>query len=103
VQRTVGWTLCGAGTVAVALGGMLAVVAKGKYDEAASESGTARDATSRDAREFVNSAAFLLVAGGATVVSGVVVLLTAPSAPSAPLSEVSIATNGREILLSGTF
>jgi hypothetical protein len=89
--------------VAVAIGGVLAVAAKGTYDEAASESGAARDATSQDARGFVNGAAFLLVAGGGAVVSGVVVLLTAPSAPRTPLSEVSIATNGREILLSGTF
>jgi hypothetical protein len=97
VQRTVGWTLCGAGGAAVAIGGVLAIVAKGEYDEAASQTGAARDATSRDADRAATSAALGIAAGAAAVLSGTIVLLTAPSA------HVSVATNGRELLLRGTF
>jgi ferric-dicitrate binding protein FerR (iron transport regulator) len=97
VQRTVGWALCGAGTVAVAMGGGFAFVAHHEHDDASAETGSARLADERSASQLANGAAFLLVAGGAAVASGVIVLLTAPNA------QTSIATDGREILVRGTF
>jgi hypothetical protein len=97
VQRTVGWTLCGAGAAAVAIGGAFAVVAKSEHDDAATETGAARYATSQEASGFANTAAFWLVAGGAAVASGAIVWLTAPR------THTSIGTNGRELLVRGTF
>ncbi len=97
LRRTVGWTLCGAGTVGAAIGGALAFVAKSEHDDAAAATGSARAADLQEAGRLTTSAAILLAAGGAAAVSGVVVLLTAPRVDAA------IGTNGREILVSGTF
>src|SRR6202035_3962646 len=82
-----------AGVVAVATGGVLALVAKSSYDSAAGCSGTTCADQggidkSNSARNLGNVATVLLIAGGVVAATGAVLWLTAP-APSGEAKQAS--------------
>lgn len=84
-QRTTGITLAGVGTAAVITGFVLALVAKGNYDDARSSCGSGTedcppDAVSRanDARFVATGGTITIVAGGAFIAGGVAIALFEP-------------------------
>lgn len=103
VQGAVGWIIAGAGTVAAGLGGGLAFLAKSSYDGASGCSGTTCTTaqgldTSNSARDLGNAATVLLIAGGASVVGGVILVLSAPrpssAGPASPAWQVGVVPGG---------
>lgn len=97
MQRVLGFAIGGAGLVSAGIGGALALVAKSQYEKAAGEGFPARDTDSASAVGTGNAATILVLAGGAVTAAGVVVWLTAPRAT------VTVGTNGRDLLLRGSF
>jgi serine/threonine-protein kinase len=96
-QRLIGLVVGGAGILGMGASTVMVLVAKSQYDTAASESGAAKHADSVSATGLANGASVVFVIGAAATVGGAVVWLTAPRAP------VAVGTNGRELLLSGSF
>jgi hypothetical protein len=96
-QRFVGLGVAGAGIITVGVGGIIGLVAKGHDNAAAGEPGTARHVDSVSAVNLANTATAVVVVGAVVAVAGVVVWLTAPT------GRPQLGTNGREILLRGTF
>lgn len=81
-QRTTGITLVGVGTAAVVTGFVLALVAKGNYDDARSACGNGTedcptDAVSRanDARFVATGGTITIIAGGAFIAGGIAIAL----------------------------
>jgi hypothetical protein len=96
-QRIVGWTLLGAGVVGAGVGGVLGLVAKGKYDAATHSDGADRVSQSRSAVATGNVATGVVIGGAVVAAAGLVVWLTAPR------GTISIGTNGTELLVRGSF
>jgi hypothetical protein len=96
-RRMVGAGLTGVGLVAMGAGGLLGLSAKSTYDTAAGETGAARHDDSVSASARGDLATVFVVVGAAISVGGVVLWVTAPSAP------VAVGTNGRQILVGGDF
>lgn len=82
-QRIVGIVTGAAGLVALGVGGIVVLGAKSDYDDATKTCGTAcpREQTTiaNDARSSANVGGIVFGIGGALLVTGVVVFLTAPS------------------------
>jgi hypothetical protein len=96
-QRVVGIVLGATGLVAMGTAGAMTLVAKGQYDTAAGESFPARHTDSASATNLANAASVTFGVGAAALVAGAVVWWTAPK------GSVAVGTNGREVLLTGTF
>jgi serine/threonine-protein kinase len=90
-QRIAGWIVGGAGVVAAGVGGVLGLLAKGKNDDSlehcrpeAPNRCSAEGVSLRDgALGLGTGSTVLFAAGGALVVTGIVLVLTAPSGPEA--------------------
>lgn len=89
-QRTWGWVGVGVGAAGLAAGGVLALLAKSKWDEAQADyCRSERECTPRgvelvdEARGLGNVATVASVAGVAVLGTGLVLVLTAPSRPAA--------------------
>ena len=87
-RKTLAWVVAGVGVASAATGGVLAVLAQGKWNAAKTdcpgslcpdESTRARDS---GAGGLADAATILLAAGGAAIVTGAVLYLTAPSTPA---------------------
>jgi len=91
VQRTVGIAAGATGVVAVSVGAVLGLIAKSKHDDVASAcpggacpsqaAKETNDATNESGRSFGTASTVFFVTGGILVVGGLVLYLTAPSAP----------------------
>jgi hypothetical protein len=77
--------------------GALAILAKSQFNKAETEMGSKRVNDSAGAGTMADAASVALVAGAIAAGAGVVLWLTAPSAP------VAVGTNGTGLLLSGSF
>jgi hypothetical protein len=95
--RVAGVTIAGAGVLAVGAGGVLALVAKSRFDSATSETGAAQHNDSTTAVDQANAATWVMGVGAVVAAAGVVVWLTARGPAAA------VQTNGREIFLEGSF
>jgi hypothetical protein len=96
-QRLGGLLNGGAGVATLAAGGILGLVAKVEDTTAKAEPGLARHSDSVSAVNLGNAATAVMVIGGVVTAVGVVVWLTAPNA------HAQVGTNGRELLVGGTF
>jgi len=96
-QRWVGVTVAGAGIAALAAGGVIGLVSKANDNAAKNETGTNRNTDSVSAFNLGNVGTAVFVGGAVAAAVGVVVWFTAPSAPT------RIGTDGRELLLRGSF
>lgn len=96
-RKWLGVGLFGAGAVAAGVGGVLGLMAKSQFNTASGESGQARVNDSASAVSSGNVATIVVVAGGVVAAAGVVVWLTAPSAST------QVGTNGRDLVVQGTF
>jgi hypothetical protein len=96
-QRMAGLLTGGAGVVTITVGGILGLVAKSQYTTAEAEPGLARHSDSVSAANLGNAATVVAVVGGVVVAVGVTIWLTAPSA------HAQLGSNGRELLVGGTF
>jgi hypothetical protein len=105
--RLLGLVLGGAGVVGMGVGTGIALDAKSKDNRAANETGTAQKNDSVSAVNEGNVATVVLVVGAAMAAAGVVLWLTAPSAttggPAESATNLALATDGREVILRGTF
>jgi hypothetical protein len=97
VQRWAGVAVGGAGIVALGTSVVIGLVAKTQYNAAAAEGGTARHTDSVSAANLGNVGTAVFVVGALATAAGVVIWLTAPSAPA------QVGTNGRQLLLRGEF
>ncbi len=97
VQRVLGIVLGGAGIVALGIGGGIALDAKAKDNAAEGEGGLARQTDSRSDAGAGNVATAVVLAGAVVAATGVVLAITAPR------GKVSVGTDGRGVLLKGTF
>jgi hypothetical protein len=96
-QRLGGLLTGGAGVAALGVGGILGLVAKAEDTTAKAEPGLARHTDSVSAVNLSNAATAVAVVGGVVTAVGIVIWLTAPSA------HAQVGTNGRELLVGGTF
>jgi hypothetical protein len=96
-QRAVGAVVGVAGVASLAVGGVLGLVAKGKQNTAESETGSRQYDDSASAVGMANLATGVVCFGAALALVGVVFWVTAPK------PQVSVATNGHELLLHGSF
>jgi tetratricopeptide (TPR) repeat protein len=96
-QRVMGLSLGGLGVVGMGVGVGLGLGAKAKFDEAEQKVGQARHDESVSAAGRGDVATVVFVAGAAAAAAGVVVWLTAPSAP------VAVGTTGEAIFMTGRF
>jgi len=96
-QRFIGLALAGAGLLGAGAGGALGLFARVQFDRAKSESGLAAHDDSVNAVNLGNAATIVAVAGGAIALTGVVVWLSAPRAPAI------VGTDGRQLLVQGSF
>jgi hypothetical protein len=96
-QRIGGLLTGGAGLVTLTVGGILGLMAKAQDITAGTEPGLARHSDSVSAVNLGNAATVIAVVGGVVTAVGVVLWLTAPSA------HAQVGTNGRELLVGGTF
>jgi len=84
-RKTIGLVVAGAGLVTVGVGGFLALSAKSQYDDAQCTGGSCSQAgaDARDAARGKGSIATIVMGiGGALLVGGVVLWLTAPTVAS---------------------
>jgi hypothetical protein len=86
----------GAGVAALAVGGVIGLVAKSHYNSAEGES-TGRHADSVAAVNTGNIATAVAIGGGVLAATGVVLWLTAPH------SVTKVGSNGRELFVGGEF
>jgi hypothetical protein len=96
-QRIIGLSIGGAGVVSMGVAGVLALVAKSQFNKAEKETGPARASDSAGAGSLADGASVAVIVGAVAAGAGVVLWLTAPSAP------VSVGTNGTGLLVSGRF
>jgi hypothetical protein len=96
-ERLGGLLTGGAGIATLGVGGILGLVAKAQDTTAKAEPGLARHTDSVSAVNLGNAATAVMVIGGVVTAVGVVIWLTAPNAPA------QVGTNGRELLVGGTF
>lgn len=97
-QRIIGFATGGAGAVALLVGGIVVLGAKGDYDNATKTCGTScpHDATvtANDARDKANVGGIIFGIGAVALVTGVVLVLTAPSAkPPSSAAKLRIVPN----------
>jgi len=95
--RAVGAALTGVGVLGMGAGAVLALVARGRENDAENETGTARAADSDTAVREGNVATAFAVGGAVMTVAGIVVWLTAPRTP------VVASAGGRRFVLQGAF
>jgi hypothetical protein len=95
--RLLGLILGGAGVITMGVGVGVALDAKSKDNQAAGEPGVARQTDSGSAVSEGNVATVVLGVGAAMAVGGVVLWLTAPS------DGVAVGTDGRGVILRGSF
>jgi hypothetical protein len=96
-QRWTGIAVGGAGIVALGTGVVIGLVAKAQDNAAAARVGMARYTDSVNAANLGNVGTAVFVVGALATAAGVVIWLTAPSAPA------QVGTNGRQLLLRGEF
>jgi hypothetical protein len=96
-RRVAGVVIAGAGLVAFGVGVALGPVAKSQYDEAQKETGPQQKNDSASAVSTGNVGTAVGVVGAAVAVGGLVLWLTAPSAP------VQVGATGSAVVLRGTF
>jgi hypothetical protein len=95
--RVTSVVVAGAGAVAVGAGGLLGLVAKGKYDTANGETGSARGTDSASAVSLGNVATAFVIGGAVAAAAGVVLWFTAPSTP------VQVGASPGQVVVSGRF
>jgi hypothetical protein len=95
--RVIGLTVGAAGVATIAAGGVLAAVATSKFDTAKGEHGDARASDSATAVHMANTAGVVMGIGAGVAAIGVVVWFVSPNA------QTQVGTNGREVLLRGSF
>jgi hypothetical protein len=96
-QRLAGMFVGGVGIVTMITGGVLGLVAKTQDSTAETEVGQASHTDSESAVNLGNIATIVTVIGVAATAVGAIIWLTAPNASA------KVGTNGRELLLWGTF
>ena len=96
-RRVAGAVIAGAGVVAFGVGVVLGPVAKSQYDSAQKESGLQEKNDSSSAVSTGNVGTVVGAVGAALAVGGLVLWLTAPSAP------VQVGATGSAFVLRGTF
>lgn len=112
-QKPVGFVMGGAGLVALVAGGFVGLSAKSSYDDAFDSGRCDRDTRScnaegqkatEDARSTATTATILAGTGGALLVGGVLLYLTAPRAkpPSALRVTPNVAPGHAGIVIGGT-
>jgi serine/threonine-protein kinase len=100
-RRIVGVAMAGVGLAALGVGGILGLTAKSQYNTAAGETGAPRHTDSQSAYDAGNVATIVVGVGGAVAAAGLVLWLTAPSA--APSASPQVGTDGRQVLVRGSF
>ena len=104
-QRTLGWIVSGVGAVGVGVGLAFGLSAKSKNDEARQDECTAVSCTSRggqlidDAERAATLSTIFVVGGAVAAAGGIVLVLTAPRAPTALRASV----RGPMLEIGGTF
>ena len=96
-HRTIGLAAGGAGIATILAGAVTWVVAKSQYNGATNEHGPSRVDDSARAVHLANAGGLLVTIGAAMTVSGGVLWWTSPSSPA------RVGTDGRELLLRGSF
>jgi hypothetical protein len=96
-QRVAGALIGGAGVATLVVGAILGLVAKGHDSAAELEKGSGRQTDSASAVRLGNTATVVAVIGAAASAAGGILWLTAPSA------SLRVGTNGRDLMLRGTF
>jgi hypothetical protein len=96
-RRVAGAMIAGAGVVAFGVGVVLGPVAKSQYDKANGENGPQKASDSSSAVSTGNVGTVVGAVGAALAVGGLVLWLTAPSAP------VQVGATGSAFVLRGTF
>ncbi len=114
-QRTLGWIVAGAGAIGIGVGAGFGLSSLSKRDEARTHCvGDACNATGVSLRDDAiasgNIATISTIAGGAVLVGGLVLVLTAPKGSKAPPERAgkiravpSFAQNGGGFMLQGAF
>ena len=110
-QHVAGAVVAGVGVVAVAVGGIVALVAKGKYNDSLAncetsnhDSCTGTGVSQRDdARSAGDAASVLMIAGAAAVVAGGIVWFTAPSSRPATAAWVQVSPTLGGIMARGAW
>ncbi|HSO34463.1 MAG TPA: hypothetical protein VLT33_18140 [Labilithrix sp.] len=106
-QRALGWVVGGVGVVGIGVGLGFGLLAKSKDDEAHRGECSAVSCTSRggallDEADTAATVSTLMVAGGAVIAAGgIVLVLTAPSGTAGPTLRASL--RGSRLELGGTF
>ena len=95
--RALPWVVGGSGVAAALTGAAFGIAAKSQFDKSSGESGSARHDDSLQATQWGDAATVLLGVGGALAATGVVLWFVAPHA------NVSVATNGPQWFVGGTF
>ncbi len=96
-QRLAGIVVGGVGVLALGAGGVIGLLAKSADDSASTEAFPAKHDDSLNASHLAQGATVVVGVGAAVAVVGAVLWFTAPSA------KASVGSNGRELLLRGTF
>jgi hypothetical protein len=95
--RVLGVGLTSLGAVALGTGGVLGLWAKGRFDRAEGETGTAQRTDSAGATSAGNVATAVVIAGAVTAAAGLVVWIAVPG------HRATVGTDAREVFLRGTF
>jgi hypothetical protein len=96
-QRVVGLVVGATGIVAAGVGEVLAILAKSKFDTATHERGSSQVNDSASAVHQGDAATVIVSVGAGLLAAGAVVWFTSPR------SGTQVGTNGRELLLGGSF
>lgn len=114
-QRIAGIVIGASGVISIGIAGVVTLSARGDYKEALTDncmgSTSMCDATgldkTHDARHTANIATVVTIIGGAAVIGGVVLYLTAPKGSAAEEHALRITpvvdTQGASVILGGTF
>jgi hypothetical protein len=96
-RRVGGVVVAGVGVVGLGVGGILGLAAKSKFNSAENEASPERESDSASAVSLGNVATSFVIGGAVVAAAGLVVWLTASSAP------VQVGTNGGQVLVRGSF
>jgi hypothetical protein len=96
-RRVGGVVAAGAGVVGLGVGGILGLVAKSKFSSAEKESSTSRVTDSSSAVSLGDVATGVVIGGAVVTAAGLMVWLTAPSAP------VQVGANAGQVFVRGSF
>jgi serine/threonine-protein kinase len=96
-RRVAGVVVAGVGVVSLGVGGILGLAAKSKFNSAENEASPERESDSASAVSLGNVATSFVIGGAVVAAAGLVVWLTASSAP------VQVGTNGGQVLVRGSF